>query len=75
MYFGSREGMFCIFPGCHWPTCGDFDLRCCPWYNAASLGPKNVVLVLDTSGSMKGQRLELLQQAVIHVIDILTVSD
>jgi von Willebrand factor type A domain len=75
MYFGSQEGMFRIFPGRHRSTCGDFDPRLRPWYIAASSGPKNVVLVLDTSGSMQGQRLELLKQAVTRVIDTLTVSD
>ena len=31
----------------------DFDPTVRPWYIAASSGPKDIILVLDTSGSMK----------------------
>ena len=74
-FFGSQEGMFRIFPGRQWATCGSFDPRVRPWYIAASSGPKNIILVLDTSGSMKGQRMELLKKAAIRVVDTLTVGD
>ncbi len=30
----------------------NYDPRIRPWYVAASTGPKDVVLILDTSGSM-----------------------
>ena len=30
----------------------NYDPRVRPWYVAASTGPKDVVLILDTSGSM-----------------------
>ena len=75
MFFGSQEGMFRIFPGRQWATCGEFDPRVRPWYIAASSGPKNVILVLDTSGSMKGPRMELLKKAAIRVVETLTVGD
>lgn len=78
MFFGSQEGMFRIFPGRHYEKCGAYDPRVRPWYIAASSGPKNVVLVLDISGSMisgTGQRFVLLKQAAIHVIETLTVGD
>ena len=75
MHFGSNEGMFRIFPGRSDEVCGSYDPRLRPWYIAASSGPKNVVMVLDTSGSMKGQRMDLLKQAATRVIQTLTVSD
>ena len=75
MFFGSQEGMFRIFPGRQWEKCGSFDPRLRPWYIAASSGPKNIILVLNTSGSMNGQRLELLKKAAILVIETLTVGD
>jgi len=78
MFFGSQEGMFRIFPGRHFENCGSFDPRVRPWYIAASSGPKNIVLVLDTSGSMnsgQGQRFVLLKKAAIRVIQTLTVGD
>ena len=75
MFFGSQEGMFRIFPGRQWSTCGSFDPRLRPWYIAASSGPKNIILVLDTSGSMEGPRMELLKAAAIRVVETLTVGD
>ena len=75
MLFGSQEGMFRIFPGRQWEKCGTFDPRLRPWYIAASSGPKNIILVLDTSGSMSGARIDLLKEAAILVIETLTVGD
>lgn len=67
--------MFRVFPARHSPQCGTFDPRVRPWYIAASSGPKNVVLVVDTSGSMQGRRLQLLKIALRRVISTLTVAD
>ena len=51
-YFGSHTGAFRMWPASHWDECGKFDPRVRPWYVAASSGPKNIVMILDTSGSM-----------------------
>ena len=55
MYYGSDDGVFRMFPGtpskCDFGMF-DYDPRIRPWYVGASSGPKDVVLVLDTSGSM-----------------------
>jgi len=76
MYFGSQNGAFRIYPARQSETCGAFDPRVRPWYIAASSGPKNVVLVLDTSNSMTDKsRLALLKQAAKQVIKTLTVGD
>jgi Mg-chelatase subunit ChlD len=75
MYFGTRDGFFRIFPGRRRRTCYDYDPRERPWYIAASSGPKNIILVLDTSGSMAGQRLALLKEAAKRVVETLRVGD
>ena len=75
MYFGSQDGMFRSFPGQQEIFCGQYDPRVRPWYIAASSGPKNIILVLDTSDSMRGQRMELLKAAAIRVVQTLTVGD
>ncbi len=78
MYFGSHDGTFRIYPGLNSDTCGGFDPRVRPWYIAASSGPKNIILILDVSGSMGNQnnlKLNLMQQAAILVINTLAVGD
>lgn len=75
MFFGSHNGAFRIFPARQTESCGEFDPRVRPWFVAASSGPKNVIMVLDTSGSMAGIRLELMKQAAQRVISTLAVGD
>lgn len=74
-HFGSTSGAFRIYPARPSEECGAYDPRTRPWYVAASSGPKNVILVLDTSRSMAGFRLELLKQAAKSVVSTLTMSD
>lgn len=75
MYFGSHNGAFRIFPARHTDNCGDFDARVRPWYVAGSSGPKNIILILDVSGSIDEIRLPLLKKAAIRVVETLTVQD
>lgn len=74
-FFGSHTGIDRVYPARHSEVCGEYDPRTRPWYIAASSGPKNVLLVLDTSGSMAGAKLELLKQAAIRVVETLAVGD
>jgi Mg-chelatase subunit ChlD len=81
MFFGSQTGVFRIFPGRPSKLCSPFseysayDPRRRPWYVAASSGPKNIILVVDTSASMRGDRLKLLQEATIRIIETLAYGD
>lgn len=87
-FFGSRSGAFAITPGRALrrtdrnnpvETCEVYDPRARPWYQAASSGPKDVVFVLDTSGSMQqgGEtpRIQLLRTAVSKLIGTLGSFD
>eukprot|EP01083_Nonionella_stella_P281406 957494_1 len=49
---GFYNGASFIFPGRPGRSCDEYDPRVRPWYLAASSAPKDVVLILDTSGSM-----------------------
>ena len=41
-----------------------YDARFRPWYSTASTGPKDIIIVLDTSGSMiKNDRLATAKNA------------
>ena len=75
-YIGTPSGLFRGYPGDAQETCASYDPRIRPWYVAATSGPKNVVLVIDVSGSMGDfGRLELAKDAAKTVIDTLTNFD
>lgn len=69
-YFGSWNGVMRMYPGgSYGQECGSYDPRMRPWYVAASSGPKDVVIVIDTSASMRaGQRFDLAKSAVENVL-------
>jgi uncharacterized protein YegL len=56
--------------------CDDYDPRFRPWYASTATGPKDVVLVLDKSGSMgTAGRINLARTAALAVIDTLSDYD
>jgi von Willebrand factor type A domain len=73
-YFGSSSGAFRIYPGRTSNVSGSFDPRTRPWYVAASSGPKNVILILDTSRGI-ADFMDVLKDAANHTISSLTVGD
>ena len=75
-YFGAHNGLFRKIPAVHEEVCGDFDPRRRPWFVAASSGPKDVVLVLDVSGSMADYgRIDTAKAAAITIVETLAVAD
>eukprot|EP00761_Pharyngomonas_kirbyi_P014853 gb/GECH01014884.1/.p1 GENE.gb/GECH01014884.1/~~gb/GECH01014884.1/.p1 ORF type:complete len:1016 (+),score=267.76 gb/GECH01014884.1/:1-3048(+) len=79
-YFGSSTGFLQRYPGAEWAqdSQGDyeeFDPRFRPWYVGSSSGSKDIILVIDTSGSMTGERLRIAKEAVNTVLQTLTVRD
>lgn len=76
-YFGTRTGTFVQFPGTPMsPAQARFDPRVRPWYVAAATGPKDMVLVFDTSLSMLHQgRWDLAREALHTLLDTLTPGD
>jgi uncharacterized protein with von Willebrand factor type A (vWA) domain len=80
MYLGSNRGLFREFPGNYHgdnnDVCDDYDPRYRPWYTIAASGAKNVIILIDKSSSMsKAGELEIAKNAVISVIDTLSISD
>ena len=75
-YFGSQEiGGFTQWPATDYCS-GDYDPRFRPWYVGAASGPKDVVIVIDSSGSMtSGGRMNMAIAAAKKVIKTLTDSD
>ncbi|XP_019645903.1 PREDICTED: VWFA and cache domain-containing protein 1-like [Branchiostoma belcheri] len=81
-YYGAKEGEYHQFPKSG-RSCEGNDHRFRNWYvSAASPKKKNVVIVMDVSGSMReppgpeeNNRLNLSKQAALTVLDTLTPRD
>ncbi|GMH39187.1 hypothetical protein BSKO_07085 [Bryopsis sp. KO-2023] len=82
-YVASVDGTFRSYPvrhrrkdggEKHLEGCSTFDPRVRPWYIAASTGPKDVVVVVDTSGSME-ERWSLTKKALLSLLDTFTFVD
>lgn len=82
-YFCSATGFLRNYPGTVWRTetySGDktidvFDCRVRGWYIQAAAYPKDVVILLDSSGSMKGLRIEIAKATVEKILDTLSDDD
>ena len=75
MYFASHTGAMRMYPARTYSTCGDYDPHVRDWYVSASSVPKDVVLVLDISRSMIGNKIDTLKAAAIRIINTLTPWD
>lgn len=57
-------------------NCQKYEPRFRNWYVVASAGPKNVILILDISGSMvEKNRLSIMKEAAKSVLETLTFAD
>uniref|UniRef100_A0A8C2AGH6 Calcium voltage-gated channel auxiliary subunit alpha2delta 3 n=1 Tax=Cyprinus carpio TaxID=7962 RepID=A0A8C2AGH6_CYPCA len=78
-YFGSAKGFFRQYPGIKWTPDEhgvlEFDCRNRKWYIQAATSPKDVVILVDVSGSMKGLRLTIARQTVSSILDTLGDDD
>ncbi|KAL7982251.1 hypothetical protein Chor_009849, partial [Crotalus horridus] len=75
-YFGSTTGFFRLYPGIKWKRDENgvlsFDCRNRGWYIQAATSPKDIVIVVDISGSMKGLRLTIAKHTYndyVHYIE------
>uniref|UniRef100_A0A7N6ADM1 VWFA domain-containing protein n=1 Tax=Anabas testudineus TaxID=64144 RepID=A0A7N6ADM1_ANATE len=78
-YFGSSTGFFRLYPGIQWIPdengVSTFDCRNRNWYIQAATSPKDVVIVVDVSGSMKGLRLTIAKHTINTILDTLGEND
>uniref|UniRef100_A0A1I8I3Y5 VWFA domain-containing protein n=1 Tax=Macrostomum lignano TaxID=282301 RepID=A0A1I8I3Y5_9PLAT len=85
-YFGNTEGLFKIYPGIRWYiqtkdlgskdiTLDFFDCRTQYWYLLAASYPKDMVILLDNSGSMKGRRSIIANMTLTELLYTLNVND
>merc|ERR1712217_638931 len=71
----QTDGSYMQWPGIEWcPT--NYDPRFRDWYAGPAAGPKDLVLVIDTSGSMGNYgRMSLAKEAAKAVLDTVTWVD
>eukprot|EP00505_MAST-04D_sp_SCG-Rhode-Island_P004726 Stramenopile-MAST_4_protein_4726 len=78
-YFGGQQtGLFAQFPATIKTQCwcDKYDPRYRPWYASAVTGPKDIIMVLDVSGSMADEnRLAIMKEAAIAQMDTVTFLD
>ena len=78
-YFGSSTGFLRQYPAIKWLTYEDdpdmYDARMRDWYIKSAASPKDVVILLDTSGSMTGLRKEIAKHVVINIMETLGEDD
>ena len=72
-YMGTNLGSFRSYPATG--GCDTYDPRFRPWYVSATAGAKNVILIIDVSGSMLGDGISLAKEAAASVVNTLGNSD
>ncbi|XP_076877755.1 voltage-dependent calcium channel subunit alpha-2/delta-4 isoform X2 [Brachyhypopomus gauderio] len=78
-YFGSSTGFFRLYPGIKWTPDPNgvvtFDCRNRNWYIQAATSPKDLIIVVDVSGSMKGLKLTIAKHTINTILDTLGEND
>ncbi|CAF2540699.1 unnamed protein product [Rotaria sp. Silwood2] len=81
-YFCSQTGLYRVWPGHIWEYPEDdtdrldlFDCRVQNWYIRATSSPRDVIILIDASGSMTGLKRSIAIQTVETILDTLSDDD
>jgi len=78
-YFASSTGFMRQYPATKWLTTNEdpdlYDARMREWYIKSAASPKELVILLDTSGSMTGLRKEIAKHVVLNILETLGEDD
>ncbi|XP_024912209.1 voltage-dependent calcium channel subunit alpha-2/delta-1 [Cynoglossus semilaevis] len=80
--FGSATGLARYYPASPWmdarktPSKIDlYDVRRRPWYIQGAASPKDMLILVDASGSVSGLTLKLIRTSVTEMLDTLSDDD
>ncbi|XP_077970368.1 voltage-dependent calcium channel subunit alpha-2/delta-3-like [Styela clava] len=80
-YFGSTEGFLRVYPGYQWKMETQFerpniyDCRNRNWYTEAATYPKDMIILVDGSGSMMGLKMSIAAHVVKTLLETLGDND
>lgn len=76
-FFGSTTGFMRQFPAAKWKyePVDLYDCRLRSWFIEAATSPKDIVILVDVSGSMMGQRKDIARHVVYNILDTLGTND
>ncbi|XP_039262704.2 voltage-dependent calcium channel subunit alpha-2/delta-1-like [Styela clava] len=79
VYYATHTGVMRFFPDRVWSddceTPDIFDSRISPWFLQSVSSPKDVIILIDNSGSVEGLTLNLFKRLVRDFLDTLTTND
>ncbi|XP_050298952.1 voltage-dependent calcium channel subunit alpha-2/delta-3-like isoform X2 [Anthonomus grandis grandis] len=77
-YFASPNGFMRHYPAVKWSHeqyDQTYDFRTRSWYTEAMTSPKDIIILIDRSGSMKGMKKKLTHHIVNDILDTLNDND
>jgi len=82
-YVGTEHGVYQVFPlqRYNWKSCSKngtnpYDPRLRPWYVSSTSGPKDLIILIDASDSMKiNNRFEKTKKAINTLLSMLAETD
>uniref|UniRef100_A0A3B5BDV9 Voltage-dependent calcium channel subunit alpha-2/delta-1-like n=1 Tax=Stegastes partitus TaxID=144197 RepID=A0A3B5BDV9_9TELE len=80
--FGSATGLARYYPASPWTVTSDipdkidlYDVRRRPWYIQGAASPKDMLILVDASGSVSGLNLKLIKSSVNNMLETLSDDD